>query len=371
MEAENILVVAVDGLRAAALGAYGNTTFSTPAMDQFAADSRLYDWCFAESVELSTIYRSLWQGEQPLLKSLAENGFCTTLLSDEPEIVACEAASDFHDCIQLPPVDPARASDVLQTAIARVFATACEQIERPQLKPRCLWVHARGMYGPWDAPLELQESLLARDEGDPPPEDGLESPDFELTDTSDPDTAFRWSCAYAAQTMALDACIDGLCRTLAEVGSAKWLVVLLGVRGFPLGEHGRVGGLDRRLYAEQLQVPLIWRFPAASGRLSRSAQLVTLADLSSALLATVRSEFRLPERDYLMASDSTGARAIRTAEWSLPTGPFFAAHDSGDESRCELYVRPDDRWEANDVAALCPEVVADLLARLAEPRVGY
>lgn len=26
----------------------------------------------------------------------------------------------------------------------------------------------------------------------------------------------------------------------------------------------------------------------------------------------------------------------------------------------ELYVRPDDRWEANDVAALCPDVVESL-----------
>jgi hypothetical protein len=26
----------------------------------------------------------------------------------------------------------------------------------------------------------------------------------------------------------------------------------------------------------------------------------------------------------------------------------------------ELYVRPDDRWEANDVAKLCPDVVEEL-----------
>jgi hypothetical protein len=26
----------------------------------------------------------------------------------------------------------------------------------------------------------------------------------------------------------------------------------------------------------------------------------------------------------------------------------------------ELFVRPDDRWEANDVAKLCPDVVEEL-----------
>jgi hypothetical protein len=34
--------------------------------------------------------------------------------------------------------------------------------------------------------------------------------------------------------------------------------------------------------------------------------------------------------------------------------------DAGDEPKCELYVRPDDRWEANDVATLCPEVVQEM-----------
>jgi hypothetical protein len=29
----------------------------------------------------------------------------------------------------------------------------------------------------------------------------------------------------------------------------------------------------------------------------------------------------------------------------------------GDRAGGELYVRPDDRWEANDVAKLCPDVV--------------
>ena len=32
----------------------------------------------------------------------------------------------------------------------------------------------------------------------------------------------------------------------------------------------------------------------------------------------------------------------------------------------ELYAKPDDRWEANDVAKLLPEVVAELAAQLAE-----
>jgi hypothetical protein len=32
----------------------------------------------------------------------------------------------------------------------------------------------------------------------------------------------------------------------------------------------------------------------------------------------------------------------------------------------ELYSKPSDRWEVNEVANLCPEIVADLQAALAE-----
>ena len=66
MPERSILVVAVDGLRAAALGAYGNTAFGTPALDQLAAESFLFDSCLAPAAELAPIYRALWQSVHPL-----------------------------------------------------------------------------------------------------------------------------------------------------------------------------------------------------------------------------------------------------------------------------------------------------------------
>ena len=60
----------------------------------------------------------------------------------------------------------------------------------------------------------------------------------------------------------------------------------------------------------------------------------------------------------LVAVGCDDARAIRTDDWTLRR----AAADAP----AQLFVRPDDRWEANDVSALCPEVVDDLEHRLAE-----
>jgi Sulfatase len=364
MPDENILVIAVDGLRAAALGAYGNTAYSTPALDQFAAESLLFDWCYADAVELPAIYDRLWHGETQLLESLADRGYASTLISDDADVAALGATARFSECIELPVTPAKRTDDVSHTSLARLFAAASEQIETADPQRRMVWVHARGMYGPWDAPLELQEVLLAREEGDPPSADVLDPPDLWLDERSDPDAAFRWSCAYAAQAMVLDACIEGLCHTVDEAGRGSWLVVLLGVRGFPLGEHGRVGGIDGRLYAEQLHVPLLWRFANGSGKLARSSQLVSHADLPPALLSAAADGSFSPEHDALLASGTAGERSIRTADWCLRTEPCSADEQTGEELRCQLFVRPDDHWEANDVSALCRDEVESLLARL-------
>jgi hypothetical protein len=364
MPESNVLVIAVDGLRAAALGAYGNTSFATPALDELAADSRVCDWCFGESVALPTIYRALWRSESPLIGSLAERGFATTLITDDQAIAGFDGAEDFQSRVQLPSAEAIRAEDPTDTAIGRLFTAASESLERASASPRLVWIHSRGMYGPWDAPLELQEELLARDEGDPPPQDIVEPPDLWLDAAGDPDAAFRWSCAYAAQVMILDACLAGLVQTVAASDGHPWLVVLMGLRGFPLGEHGRIGGVDGRLYAEQLQVPLLWRIPGGNSKLERSQQLVSPADVPAGLLGALEGKLRSVERDALQSVGPTGERAIRTADWCLRCEPPASESLTADETECQLFVRPDDRWEANDVAGLCPDVVESLLARI-------
>lgn len=369
MGAENILVIAVDGLRAAALGAYGNTTYPTPSLDEFAAQSLLFDWCFVDSADLATIYQSLWGGDASLAKSLAAQGYATTLVTDDPAVASYGAASGFEETIQVADSTAERADDVSETAFAKVFAAASEQFESGE-KPKLVWVHSRGMIGPWDAPLELQEPLLELEEGDPPPTESVTPPDVVLNKKSDPDTAFRWSCAYAAQVMALDVCFGDLLQSLDASNSGKWQVVLCGMRGFSLGEHQRVGGVDERLHVEQLHVPLVWRFPDGSHRLARNGVLASLMDLPAALLAQTDNHLHWPERDALFATSPSGARVIRTSDWTLRTEPQDSSEDSSGRlgpTLCELYVRPDDRWEANEVANLCSDVVDELLAKLSSP----
>src|SRR5262245_7818697 len=105
----NVLVIVVDGLRASALGAYSNTSYPTPALDRFAAESFLLDWFFAPSTELPAIYRALWQSriseQNPYALSLpqvfADAGYATVLVADESTLGSFSAARDFDEIVQV------------------------------------------------------------------------------------------------------------------------------------------------------------------------------------------------------------------------------------------------------------------------------
>jgi arylsulfatase A-like enzyme len=404
MPRHNILVASIDGLRASSLGAYGNTAFATPSLDKFAADSFLLDACFAPAMDLQGVYRALWRSLHPLRpmtsgahledlpQYLASRGYVSSLITDDSDLPAFSTgefteitgggAAAEHNA-------EARVSELTETAMAHLFAVACQSVlSQTRGAPRLIWLHSKGMYGPWDAPLEMQQSLL--DEGDPPPVETVVPPDLTMGKADDPDAVFQYSCAYAAQVMVLDECWKALMAAVDSVRSEDgWIIILIGARGFPLGEHGRIGGKDPRLYGEQLHVPWLIRFPNGLGRLGRSGALTSHFDLfptiaawldqtSPAILANVDGmdvsplarSARAQWRDALFSASAT-SRSIRTAGWCLrqdvPFGEIEAA-SSTDRPSGELFVRPDDRWEANDVAKLCTDTVETLTEAIADAR---
>jgi arylsulfatase A-like enzyme len=392
----NVLVIVVDGLRASSLGAYGNTSFATPALDRFAAESLLLDWCYAPSPDLHQIYEAMWRSHHDaqnhatvsVARILADAGYSARLVTDEVSLSSFPTASAFDEIFQLASVSETapitkRANDSSETCLARVFSAATELVDgiRDSDKPLLVWLHAVGMYGPWDAPLELQESLL--DEDNPSPISSIVPPDINMGLGVDPDAAFRYACAYAAQVMVLDECLAGLINATNTSAENEWLITFVGARGFPLGEHGRIGGVDPRTHAEQLHVPWLVRFPDGVGRLTRVAGLTSHHDLLPTLvdwidrdrkfdrstfegtsIAPFLSSARTPWRNATL-SRSVSAQSIRTAAWCLRESvPRHEGSATSDDvaTPSELYVRPDDRWEANDIAKLCPDVVEELRA---------
>ncbi|NOY29027.1 MAG: hypothetical protein GXP28_02280, partial [Planctomycetes bacterium] len=92
MDGRHVICIVVDGLRASALGAYGNTSHPTPQLDALASRSLVADWLWADSPSLKGFYRSAWQGvhalqtsdQAPLPQLLHEAGVLQWLVTDDP-----------------------------------------------------------------------------------------------------------------------------------------------------------------------------------------------------------------------------------------------------------------------------------------------
>ncbi len=358
MDSNSLVVIAIDGLRAAALGPYGNTTFPTPYFDRLASESVVYDQYLADSADVNLVTSSLWTGQHPLRPdasgghpSLAARyrggGIRCHLVTDEMPIAEHPGATDWDEIVVVESPAARPAEEVAETAMSTVLATALEVgLElNSRSEPSLLWVHLRGMQGPWDAPPQLAHSL--RDEDDPQWEPCIEVP--RLRESAGDDLAFAATCRYAGQVMALDQCLEGFVGELTSPRHPRaWDLVLLGVRGFPLGEHGWVG--EPVPYGEQFHVPLCYRRADGAHRLTRYAGLVQPSDVHSWLTQFPQSREPLKPNRAFAISEARGKVAIASPEWRV------VANVKGKEvPDIELYSSGDDRWQANNVASRCPD----------------
>ena len=101
MNQNDIVVIAVDGLGASALGAYGNTWFETPCFDELAGESVLAEWCFAPATDLDAVYRSLWTADHPLRALVERKNRHASLTRAEPETLPQLLANQQYHTILL------------------------------------------------------------------------------------------------------------------------------------------------------------------------------------------------------------------------------------------------------------------------------
>jgi hypothetical protein len=365
------VMLIIDQLPASLLGPYGNTIIETTGFNRLAAQSLLFDFAFANSLDLKTAYDRNW--------SVLNNGYESILITDEPE-VANHPKSRFDRLILIdqPPVSKAAASSA-GTQLANFFAQAtawlAEELEPEQL----VWIHSQGLAGAWDAPYELR--LKFAGEEDPPPPHFLESPCRQLgANERDPDLLLGYQQAAAAQLILIDDCLSVLLDELDESSDGKRL--LLGcssIRGCGLGEHGLVG-IDQQLYNESIQVPLLLRFPdsAASSqpdyrRVGRSGSFVSLNSIPGLLQAWLSGDETqvdnllavldsvVPDKARQVMTIINGRfEMIQTHAWKLIRSVT---------GEVQLYAKPDDRWDINDVSDRCPLIV-EKLVDLLDRRIG-
>ena len=139
------------------------------------------------------------------------------------------------------------------------------------------------------------------------------------------------------------------------------LLCVMGRSGLPLGEHGMIGTPRPWLHDELVHVPMLLRLPRAAEAGLRIDALTQPVDLLPTFLEAlgeplpamhghslwplIRSE-TAEVRPYAVSGlrvDGHESWLLRSVEWALHL-PIDAA-----ERAPQLFVKPEDRWEVNDL----------------------
>ena len=345
---QNFLCLTVDGLHGGMIGAYGNGWIQTPTLDLLATESVVFDRYYTDSLDIVTVFDSLWAG----VDVFREKGYRTVLLTDDTDVFHHAAATGFAEVHRLDSANTENPADSLeQTLFFEALATVIDLLDSNRTEPYFFWLHLRGFHGPWDFPMTERAKYQA--DGDPEPYSDVVPP--MLDGDIDPDMLQSVMEAYGGGVSVLDAALGGLLDSLqeGELG-ANTLLLFASTRGFALGEHRRIGP-DTRLYGENLQLPLMIRFPDGFGATVRSPMLFQSGDLRKFLadptsLRTLIAGETETFHESLTFYGENGESAFITPEWFLRRNSV----------RTELYVKPDDRWEVNDVADRCGEIVDEI-----------
>ena len=395
------IVLIVRGLQAGALGCYGNSWIFTPALDTLAAEGIVFDQHFADNADPAGARRA-WRsgryhfpadtpraqaGQQPdLLALLHQQKIHTCLIIDDSR----SAPSEFADGWDVVERVSASEGQLPLDAVLEAVGAALERLERQD--NWLLWVDLASLLPPWNVPAEFEEAYF-RPETDEDEEDDLEADEGEETeevkplmpladapdgpiDRADDRVYLSLQTSYAAAVSYVDTGIGQLLQALdgLEGGDDILLIVTTDI-GQNLGEHGIVGTCRPWLHDELIHLPLLLRLPGAVEARRRVCALTqavdlapTLADWFQASLADVHGRSLLPLargevesiRPYAYAALKVGPGieyAIRTPEWAflLPFPPLTPPACGGSEGGADagrapqLYVKPDDRWEVNNV----------------------
>ena len=397
LEYVNTLVVVVEGWGRGLLGCMGANLARTPTLDRVAASGMVLDQCFLDSCRLDSQLRSLWTARHALqpcsdaesssdVWSACEAAGIPACLITDRESVAEQAEQLGCDEAAFLPVDfnDEAAATTDDCTSMQLFYAAAEMASR---REGVVWVHSSGLNLPWDAPGELRASFTDPEDPDPPSEVG--PPSFTIGPDIDPDEVVGWGQVAAAQSSVID---EGLATLLGAMHGRleqnDWTVVILGLGGTPLGEHGQIGScrdaertVRQSLHGEVLSVPAVLTSPDPKWRMTRRGELFQLPDLGTTIIAsslgrqaeqTLADSFWGKDIWQLPFSDSTSRwpTSLQLAKTSGDNGswlrcPAWSSLIEGEENRkgeSKLFVKPEDRLEISDVADRRPDILEQMLA---------
>ena len=352
-----VLVIVARGLHLGYVGCYGNDWIDTPTLDGLAAEGVVFDQHYADRPDPAGAAHAWRTGRYRFPPAEGEDPG-----PPEPD-------ADLPALLRGAGIELILVQEVEEALVAMERLAAHGQ--------GLVWLDFVTVLPPWDVPATFLEPYLREEAGgDEEDEPETEAEDEPLEPLPDPApgpleppedlTFIRLQRTYAGAVSTLDAGLGHLVESLRERDLLDdLLVVVTADHGLPLGEHGVVGVCRPWLHDELIHLPLLIRLPGGAEAGRRVAALTQPVDLlptlldafgvpappvhGHSLLPLLRGE-REQVRPYACAGLRVGAAvewALRSPDWSflLPVSPA----PDGPPRLPQLYVKPDDRWEVNNV----------------------
>lgn len=384
--AHGVVAITIDLLPAWILPPYGATWVSAPTLNTLSARGIVFDRVVAEVADPVAVAREMVPVPQ---------GGRLDLVTDDDRLAALVHTGSASAATGTPaePIHgsegPARGTRGGPLAL---FSRAAQVASLPGAAGT-LWCHLTSLGRAWSAPPSYRERY--RDPEDPPGLGGTGVPRMAVDAATDPDALAAIRHAFAGEVTYLDECLGGLLAAVdAAAGGQPPLVLVAGVRGMPLGLHGWAGPPEAAsgfvpAYGEVVDLPVIVVDPKGRMAAQRFGGLVCPRDVAAAVedvlggdpngpaespgggLRGLFSAWLAPSCGPDRGSSRSpreavvglfaGGRSVTTAEWRLILRS--RPESVGQGPAAELYAKPDDYFETNNVADRCPEVVESLRRR--------
>jgi arylsulfatase A-like enzyme len=369
-----VILLTLHGARLDAFGAYGGALAATPHLDRLAAESLVFDQHYQSEIqpgEEDAIHSQMLETLDELTAHLTTSGGSCAFFADERASQSLAYSASWKH-------------------VALISENDLAVLQQPSLSDAVLqqsidWLQDYGQhYEHWLLCIELGALLPDWREEEYKPaetsgEEEAKEPLFDYDPAAvEPDpNRFGWRAAYGGVMRYLDDLVGQFMTLLNELQLTEHcLVIIQSPGGQPLGEHGMVPHRGHGIFEEQAHLPLLMRFPQSNGVGKRIHHythpedvLFTLyqlftGELPTSLQADHLARFTQPQagryRDYAVtfrhASDGTiEYGTLRTKHWSL-TVPWN--HEA--DQPLQLYRKPEDRWDMNNVAKEHAEVAEHL-----------
>lgn len=403
----NVLLVAIDTLRADHLGCYGYRRQTSPNLDAFAGQGVLLERFYTPAVPTQPSHTTTYTGQYPITHGIVSHGGEASLSEDAPFLTELLQRADYTTCA----VDSLRAMKPWfgrgyefyidpSLRLPHRHAATCEDINAraiPWLRRHAgekffLFVHYWDPHTPYLPPQRYRGLYYHGDPTDPA-RDTLaplrDQPFGEwwlrgwLSEFPQPLRDAEYIVAmYDGEIRYADDGVGELLDALEHTGAgADTLVIVFSDHGENMYRHG-VFFDHHGLYEGAIHCPLIARLP---GRLSagrRVPHLVQHVDLAPAILracgVAVPAEMEGTDIFPLMTGDSDAPlydklvteECTWQAKWALRTDEYklIVSREKGRDLHGmpprELYHLPTDPCELSNLAEQRPEIAAVLEGEL-------